>query len=166
MSFEEKFRKMEEIHKKMTEEMFREFGAFEDMIKSGKLEGEWRFEPIERPGMKGFVARGFFSTPRPLERPTDILPPLRPKLKEPREPFYDVSVNRDQLQVFIELPGVEEEGIHLEADDGKLKVEAGDFQTEIDLSNWVLDTDKMTTEYRNGVLKVIFPRTELDEQLI
>lgn len=166
MSFEEIFREMEALHRRMTEEMFREFEAFEDMIKSGKLEGEWRFEPIERPGVKGFIARGFFSTPRPLERPTDILPPLRPKLKGPREPLYDVSVNKDQLQVFIELPSVKEEGIHLEADDGKLKVEAGDFQTEIDLSDWVLDTDKMTTEYRNGVLKVIFPRTELDEQLI
>ncbi|MCW4036706.1 MAG: Hsp20/alpha crystallin family protein [Candidatus Bathyarchaeota archaeon] len=166
MSFEEIFREMEALHRRMTEEMFREFEAFEDMIKSGELEGEWRFEPIERPGVKGFIARGFISTPRPLERPTNILPPLRPKLKGPREPLYDVSVNKDQLQVFIELPGVEEEGIHLEADDGKLKVEAGDFQTEIDLSSWVLDTEKINTEYRNGVLKVIFPRTELDEQLI
>jgi len=30
----------------------------------------------------------------------------------------------------------------------------------------VLRTEDMTREYRNGVLKVVFPRAELDEQLI
>lgn len=166
MRFEEIFREMEELHKRMTEDLFREFESLEEMIKSGKLEGDWQYETIEKPGVRGFIARGFFSTPRPLESPTDILPPLRPKIRGPREPLYDISVEKDQLKVFVELPGVDEDEIHLDAEDGKLKVVARDFKTEIDLSSWVLDIGKMTTEYKNGVLKVSIPRTKLDEQLI
>jgi HSP20 family molecular chaperone IbpA len=172
MRIDEIFREIEEMHKKMTEDMLGDFGSLEEIIRNGEIEGDWRFEPIDRDGMKGFIARGFFSTPNrlpgpnPLERPTDILPPLRPRLREPREPLYDISIDGDRLTVFIELPGVEEEDIRLDTEDRKLKLEAKDFKTEIDLSSWVLRTEDMTREYRNGVLKVVFPRTELDEQLI
>jgi HSP20 family molecular chaperone IbpA len=166
MKIDDIFREMEELQKKLADDMFRDFDDLEEMVKSGKLEGDWRFEPIERPGMKGFIARGYFSTPSPLERPTDILPPLRPKLREPREPLYDISVGEDELTLFIELPGVEEKDINLEVTDGKLSVEAKDFKTEIDLSGWVLKTDEMKKEYRNGVIKVVIPKIGLDEQLI
>jgi len=186
MRIEDIFREMNELQRRMTEDMFRGFSPFEDAFndfdslkekaKNGELEGDWSFQPIERPGMKGFIARGFFSTPglrerppfarHPLERPTDTLPPLRPKPGEPREPLYDVTADEDRLTVFIELPGVEEDDISIDAKSGKLGVKTGTFQTEIDLSRWVLDAEKMETEYRNGVLKVVIPKTELDEQLI
>jgi HSP20 family molecular chaperone IbpA len=166
MRFEEILREMEALHRRMTEEAFREFDDIEERIRSGELEGEWSLEPIERPGVRGFVARGFFSTPRPLERPDGILPPLRPRPSGPREPLYDVTAEKDRLLIFIELPGVEENEIDLGFEDGRLKVKARDFETEIDLSGWVLDTEKMATEYRNGVLEVEFPKTTLDEQLV
>ena len=188
MRFDEIFREMEEMQKRMTRDMFKEFGSFdetfkgfgsfEDMfsdfdtlkekVKAGELEGDWSFEPIEKPGVKGFIARGFFSTPGlierpPLDRPTDILPPLKPSIREPREPLYDISVGEDRLILFIELPGVEEKDIQLEAEDGKLRLEAGNFQTEIDLSNWVTDTEKRKTDYRNGVLTVTIPKAKKEE---
>ena len=181
MKIEEILREMEEFHRKMTEDVFRGFGSFdeafpdfdslEEKVKSGELEGDWSYEPIERPGTKGYIIRGFFSTPHlserpPLERPTDILPPVKPNLREPREPLYDIAVEKDRLLVFIELPGVEEEEIRLDAGPRSLKVRAGGFEAEIDLSPWVAKTEERTTEYRNGVLKVVIPRTELDEQLI
>jgi len=181
MRFDEIFREMEELQKRMTEDMFKGFGSFEDMfsdfdslkekVKAGELQGDWSFEPIERPGMKGFIARGYFSRPSlierpPLDRPTDILPPLKPSIREPREPLYDISVGEDRLTLFIELPGVEEKDIQLETEDRKLKLKAGNFQTEIDLSSWVTDPEKRTIEYSNGILKVTIPRTQPDEQLI
>jgi len=186
MRIDDVFREMEELHKKMTEDMFKGFGSYQDMfsdldslkekVKAGEMEGDWSFEPIEKPGMKGFIARGFFSTPGlrerpplarpPLDKPTDILPPLRPNPEQPREPLYDISVGKEQLTLFIELPGVAEEDIQLDTEDGKLKLKAGNFETEIDLSAWVTDAEKRTTEYRNGVLTVLIPKTGLDEQLI
>ena len=181
MRFDEILREMEELQRRMTENMFKGFGSFEDMfsnfdslkekVKAGELEGDWSFEPIERPGMKGFIARGSFSTPGlierpPLDRPTDILPPLKPSIREPREPLYDISVGEDRLTLFIELPGVEEKDIQLGTEDGKLKLKAGNFQTEIDLSNWATDPEKRKTEYKNGVLTITIPKNKLDEQLI
>ncbi|MEE8325462.1 MAG: Hsp20/alpha crystallin family protein [candidate division NC10 bacterium] len=186
MRIDDIFREMEELQKRMTEDLFKGFGSFENRIpdfdslkekaKSGELEGNWSFEPIERPGMKGFIARGFFSTPGlrerpplarpPLDRPTDILPPLRPNPEQPREPLYDISVGKEQLTLYIELPGVDEKDIQLETEDGKLKLKAGSFETEVDLSAWVADPEKRTTEYKNGVLTVLIPKTGLDEQLI
>jgi HSP20 family molecular chaperone IbpA len=181
MRFEEIFREMEELHKRMREEMFKGFGSFEDSffdfdslkerVEAGDLEGNWSFEPIDRPGMKGFIAKGYFSTPGlierpPLDRPTDILPPIKPSLKEPREPLYDINVGENTLTLFVELPGVEEKDIQLEFEERKLKLKAGNFQTEIDLSSWVISPEKKTTEYRNGVLKITIPKTKLDEQLI
>ncbi len=180
MSFDEIFKEMRELQKKMSQDMFRGFGSLDDAfpdidalekkIKSGEMEGDWSFEPIERPGMKGFIARGFFSAPGverpPLDRPTDILPPLRPQLREPREPLYDVSVDGDIVTLFIELPGVEEKDVQLDVDGRKLNLKAGDFQAEIDLSGWLLKTDEMVREHRNGVLKLTIPKTKLDEQLI
>jgi len=50
MSFEEIFREMEALHRRMTEEMFREFEAFEDMIKSG-ANRKARREGIHRTGI-------------------------------------------------------------------------------------------------------------------
>ena len=181
MKIDELFREMEEFHKRMTENMFKGFSPFDDGFpnfdaleeqkKSGELKGDWKIEPIEGPGMKGFIARGFFSTPGrperpPMERPTDILPPLKPNLKELREPLYDVSVGGDKLTLFIELPGVNEQDIRLDFEEKRLKLEAGNFGTEIDLSSWVIQPEERTTEYSNGVLKIVIPKTGLDEQLI
>ncbi len=181
MKIDEIFREMAELHRKMTEDMFKgtnsfgdtflDFNSLEEKMKAGELEGDWSFEPIERPGMKGFIARGFFSTPGlperpPMERPTYILPPLKPNLKDIREPLYDISVGSDELTLFIELPGVNEQDIRLDFEEKRLKLEAGNFGAEMDLSSWVIQPEERTTEYSNGVLKIVIPKTGLDEQLI
>ena len=179
MRIDEIIKEMEAFHKRMTENMFRGFGSLEDgfpdfdsleeKVRNGELEGDWSFEPIKRPGVTGFIAKGFFRSSQPLKRPDELLPPLRPKLREPgepREPLYDISVEPEKLTVFVELPGVDEKDIDLDAQDGRLKVKAGAFQTEMDLSGWDVDTDNMDTVYRNGVLKVVIPNKGPKEQLI
>jgi HSP20 family molecular chaperone IbpA len=169
MNFDDVFKEMEEFQRRMMQSFKLDFDELEKRLESGKLKGEWKLEPIERPGMRGFIARGFFATPEPLERPEGILPPLSPKLREPtgpREPLYDISVREGAIQVFIELPGVDESEIELKVEDGRLGVEAGDFRTEIDLSAWIVDSEGMTTGYRNGVLTVSIPKKGLDEKMV
>lgn len=160
MNFEDIIREMEALQKRMMASMLDDLETLEKGVENGQLQGSWRFEPIEKPGTRGFILRGFFSTPQPLERPLDILPPLKPKPREPREPLYDITVEKDELLIFIELPGVEEEEIQLHPEPGKLGIKAKDFETEINLSSWAIDTESMATDYRNGVLKVIIPRKE------
>lgn len=166
MNFEEIMREMEELRRRMMGDMFSDFEGMENGLETGDIKGDWRIEPIDRPGMEGFIARGFFVTPEPLQRPRETLPPLKPPMTDPREPFYDIDAGGDQLQIYIELPGTNEEEIELKAEQGKLDLEAGKFRTRIDLSNWILNTDEMGTEYRNGVLKVTIPKIKTDEQLI
>ena len=166
MNFEEMVREMEALQRRMMESMFRDF---EDLMKSfetGEIKGEWDIKPIERPGMRGFIARGFFYTPELLERPQNILPPLKPSLGEQREPFYEINVGEDALRLYIELPGVEEGDVEIKTDPKNFKVKAGSFRTNIDISRWILDTDKITTEYRNGILKVTIPIIKPEEHLI
>jgi len=166
VKFEEILREMEDLQRKMMDSMFTDFEDLEKRLESGELKGEWRMEPIERPGMRGFIARGFFSTPEPVERPQGILPPLKPPLRDLREPLYDIDEGKDSIQLFIELPGVEEEEIEIKAEARNLEVKAKSFHANIDLSRWILDTDKIATEYRNGVLKATIPRIEAEEHLI
>lgn len=157
MNFDDIFREMEEWQKKMTEDFFSDFESLEERIRSGEMEGDWEFKPIEGPGMKGFVARGFFRTPQPLDGQTPEPLPLRPLRREPREPLYDVSVEKDGVRLYVELPGVEEPDIKLNTVEGGLEVAAGDFNTVIKLPDRELDTGKMSTEYRNGVLTAYIP---------
>lgn len=163
MNFDKIIREMEALQNRMTEAMFRDFGSMEEKIISGEVKGNWQVYPIDKPGVKGFVARGFFTNLHPLEKPTEILPPLKPMPRTLREPLYDISVEKDQLVIFIELPGVEEDEIQLDTEPERLKVKAKDFQTEINLSSWMIDTAGMDTEYRNGVLKVVVPKKKHDK---
>ena len=111
MNFEDIVREMEELKRRIMEETFGDFEDMEKRLETGELRGKWYIEPIDKPGMNGFIARGFFTTPEPLTRPPSILPPMKPRLKDPREPFYDIKVGEDELQLYIELPGVEKEEI-------------------------------------------------------
>lgn len=166
MNFEEIVREMEAFQRRVMETMFSDFEDLGKRLETGELQGEWQIKPIERQGMRGFIARGFFSTPEPLERPRDILPPLKPPLRDLREPLYDIDVGEDEIQLYIELPGVEEEQIEIRADPKNFEVKAGPFQSKIDLSRWILDTGDISTEYRNGVLKVTIPKMKPEEHLL
>ena len=142
------------------------FGEFERDFMNDRPEGEWRFERIDRPGVKGFIARGIFTHPEILKKPDEILPPLRPEPGRPRRPLYDIHAEEGQLKVYVELPGVEEGVINLEVIDGVLRLHAEDFEEEIDLTRWMVNSENMVTSYSNGVLEVTIPKEELDEQMI
>ena len=142
------------------DERFKELGKGDQ---SGMPQGEWRFERIDRPGVKGFIARGMFTHPDALKKPDEILPPLRPDPGRPRRPHYDIQAEEGLLRLYIELPGVDEDAISLEVMDGMLRLHAGNFGEEIDLNRWTVDPDKMDTQYGNGVLEVTIPKEDPEE---
>ena len=188
MNFDDIIKEMEAFQRKVMgsmlgdmDESFKPFGnseprrfnafdeGFKDLEKafeSNNPQGEWRFERIDRPGVKGFIARGIITHPDALKKPDEILPPLRPEPGRPRRPLYDIQAEDGQLRIFIELPGVDEDTINLEVLDGKLRLHAGDFEEEIDLHPWIVDPDKMATVYGNGVLEVAIPKEDLEEQRV
>jgi HSP20 family molecular chaperone IbpA len=185
MNFDEIIKEMEAFQRKVMGSMlddfgdsgrFKPIGGFEGIgerfkelekgFQSGMPQGEWRFERIDRPGVTGFIARGIITRPELLKKPDEILPPLRPEPGRPRRPHYDIQAEDEQLRLYIELPGVDEDAINLEVVDGMLRLHAGDFEEEIDLKRWIVDPDKMATKYGNGVLEVTIPREDLEEQMV
>ncbi len=185
MNFDEIIKEMEAFQRKVMgsmldgfgdSERLKSFGGFEGIderfkelekgFQSGMPQGEWRFERIDHPGVTGFIARGIITRPELLKKPDEILPPLRPEPGRPRRPHYDIQAEDEQLRIYIELPGVDEDAINLEVVDGMLRLHAGDFEEEIDLKRWIVDPDKMATKYGNGVLEVTIPMEDLEEQMV
>ena len=86
-----------------------------------------------------------------------------PLLKEEREPLVDVMEEGDEIKVVIELPGVEKDGIKLEATDRVLKIAVESakrkYYKELELPHLV-DPRRSKASYKNGVLEVRFPKTE------
>lgn len=161
VNFEEILKEMEALQRRMAEAVFSELGDLDMRVESRDLEGDWHIEPLEGPGLRGFIARGYFRTPDPLERPKPILPLLKPLRRRPREPLYDVSEGEDIVQLYIELPGVKREEINLETGSNSLEVKARDFHAVIELPEGDLDTENFTTEYENGVLTVTIAKKSL-----
>lgn len=149
--FDEVFRDMELFHRRLTQKMFREFDDIERQIRSGKLEGEWDVKPIERPGVRGYVARGRFWTREPWSIP-------RRAIDEVREPLTDVFEDKDSVKLYVELPGVEKDDIQLNITEGKAEIKAKSFYKRIDLPTRDVDSEKASAEYKNGVLKVSIPK--------
>jgi len=76
---------------------------------------------------------------------------------EVREPIVDVFDEGERLVVIAELPGVEENGIHLEVKDDilDLTAEAKDrkYSKEVLLPSSV-DAESMESSYKNGILEI------------
>jgi HSP20 family molecular chaperone IbpA len=167
VNYEEIMKEMEELQRKMMKSFFSEYNNLEELIRKGELEGSWEFQPIEKPGVKGFILRGNFGTPSPFDKPNPLpqpfnpVRPLRPPMEKPREPLYDLRNNIDNVTVYLELPGVEEDQIQITPSEGGLELEAGDFNTVIQLPKTELVMDKMTKEYKNGVLTISIPKSSL-----
>jgi HSP20 family molecular chaperone IbpA len=174
VNFEELLREMEAIRKRMTERMSIEMGDLDRLIQEGQLDGSWQVEPFEESGVKGFIARGYFQTPDPMRRPEAIpnplnpLKPLKPLPGEPRVPFYDVRDEKDRVELYVELPGIESNEVDLEFSPGELKVKAKNFQTTIQLPERNLDTGNAVKTHENGVLSITIPRhpKDMDEPML
>jgi HSP20 family molecular chaperone IbpA len=148
---DEFFRGINAFYKRLMERMAKDIEDFEKAVSSGELEGSWDVKPIEEPGVKGYVAKGRFqlgkSTPTP-----------KPVLDEEREPFADVFDEKDHVEVYVELPGVQKEDIQLNTTERAVEVRAKNFFRKVDLPTRAVDFEKATANYKNGVLEVRIPK--------
>ena len=151
--FNEIFRDMELFQKRLMERMLREMEEIDKAVKSGKLEGGWNIKPIDRPGVKGYVARGRFWSRGPWRIPKQAM-------EEVREPLTDVFEDKESVKLYVELPGVEKDDVQLNITEGKAEIKAKKFYKIIDLPTKDIDSEKASANYKNGVLEVHIPKVK------
>ena len=86
-----------------------------------------------------------------------------PQVKNEREPLVDIVETDNEIRVVAELPGVEKTDIKLHGTEDSLTVSVNTPQTkyykEVGLPTKVKVREAKST-YKNGVLEVVFPKTE------
>jgi len=139
-------------------------------IKDGKLKGTMETREINEPGVKGFIIQGRFGSDdafEPLEplKPSKRRPlPEKPfevskdALRETREPLTDIFEEKDVTKIYVELPGEEEEDIHLKVTEKGVEVKGKNFYKMIELSSRNLDKQRVSSKYKNGVLDITIPK--------
>jgi HSP20 family protein len=146
------FKDMDKLYENLTERMFKQFRAFEEAIRTGEIKGTWEVRPIERPGVKGYVAHGQFQVGNaPFMVPKE-------QYAEKRDPLTDVFEKEDHIEIYMELPGVEKEDIQLNVIEDIVEVKAKDFFKRVTLPTQTTDPEKSTSKYRNGVLEINVPK--------
>ena len=115
--FDDAFRDIDAFYRKITERMSREMEEIDKAIQSGRLQGEWDVRPIEKPGVRGYVAHGRFQLGEPLKVP-------KQELNETREPLTDVFEEEEHVKFYVELPGVEKGDIQLNITDAQAEIKA------------------------------------------
>jgi len=149
--FDEPFRDIDAFYKKLTEKMFRQMEEIDKAIQSGNLQGEWDVRPIEKPGVRGYVAQGRFQLGEPLTVP-------RQALDEIREPLTDIFEDKEHVKLYIELPGVDKDNIQLNVTATQAEIKAKNFYKTIDLPSRNVEFEKAAANYKNGVLEVLIPK--------
>jgi HSP20 family molecular chaperone IbpA len=139
------------FYRKLTERMFRQMEEIDKAVRSGRLQGEWDVRPIEKPGVKGYVAQGRFQLGEPLTLPKHAL-------NETREPLTDTFEDKEHVKLYVELPGVEKDDIQLNITDTQAEIKAKNFYKAIDLPTSNVDFEKANANYKNGVLEVLIPK--------
>jgi HSP20 family molecular chaperone IbpA len=152
---DEVFRDINSFYKRLMERMFKEMQSFEEAVGSGRLKGTWDVKPINKPGMRGYVARGQFQTGA-----EPVLTPKRELEGEAREPLTDVFEEEESVKVYMELPGVEKSDIKLDVTEGGMEVKAGNFAKTMRLPTRDVDSEKASANYKNGVLEVTIPKIQ------
>ena len=155
--FDNAFRDIDALYRKLAERMFRQMEEIDEAVRSGRLQGEWDVRPIEKPGVRGYVAHGRFQLGEPLRFPKHAL-------DETREPLTDTFEDKEHVKLYVELPGVEKDDIQLNITDTQAEIKAKNFCKTIDLPTKNIEFDKATANYKNGVLEVIIPKKKTVSQ--
>ncbi len=151
---DEIFRDIDSFYRRLMQRMFHDVQDFERAVKSGRLKGQWDVKPIERPGVRGYVARGHF---RLGDGPVRV---PRRALEEKRDPLTDIFEEKDNIKIYMELPGVDKSDIQLNVTDGHAEVRAKNFFKIVELPQGNIDFDKVSASYNNGVLEVSVPKVQ------
>jgi len=149
---DEVFRDIDSFYKHLMKRMLKEMDDFEKAVRSGSLKGNWDIKPVNKPGVRGYVARGQFQ----LGGEPEHVP--RVALEEKREPLTDVFEEAENVKIYIELPGVDKNDIQLDVTDGFVEVKAKNFAKTVEIPTGNIDFTKATANYKNGVLQVSIPK--------
>ena len=152
------FDEMDSYFRKIIERMFREMAQFDEAIRNGRQQGKWNVRPIEGPGVKGYVAQRQFRFGSEPNEPNMPLSVPKEELDEVREPLVDVFEDKDAVKLYVELPGVEKDDIQLNVVGGHAEVKAKSFYKQIALPTRDIEVDKVSANYKNGVLQVTIPK--------
>jgi HSP20 family molecular chaperone IbpA len=151
---DEVFRDINTFYKHLMERMFREMQDFEKIAKDGKLKGGWEVKPINKPGVRGYVARGQFQFgSEPMRIPSRAL-------EEEREPLTDVFEEKEGIRIYVELPGVDKKDIQLNVAERVVEIRAKNFSKTVELPTMNVDPEKVAASYKNGVLEVTIPKIQ------
>jgi HSP20 family protein len=93
-------------------------------------------------------------------------------------PAVDIFENEEALTMMAEMPGVDQQGLHIDLKDNQISImgevaeyagplertllkefETGRFFRQFSLSE-VIDQNKISAHLRNGILKVVLPKVE------
>jgi HSP20 family protein len=93
-------------------------------------------------------------------------------------PAVDIFENEETLTMMAEMPGVDQQGLHIDLKDNQISIlgevaeyagplertllkefETGRFFRQFSLSE-VIDQNKISAHLRNGILKVVLPKVE------
>lgn len=152
------FDDMDKYFKKIVERMFREMTELDESMKSGKMRGEWNIRPIEGPNVKGYVAQRQFRFGSEPNEPSMPITVPKEELNEIREPLVDVFEEKDAVKLYVELPGIEKDDIQLSVVGQSAEVKAKSFYKQIALPTRDIEVDKVSANYKNGVLQVTIPK--------
>lgn len=151
---DEVFRDINSFYKRLMERMFKEMQDFEKIAKGGKLKGTWEVKPINKPGVRGYVARGQFQFgSEPLRIPSRVL-------EDEREPLTDVFEEKESIKIYMELPGADKSDIQLDVAERVVEVRAKNFSKAVELPTRNVDIEKVAASYKNGVLEVTIPKVQ------
>ena len=113
-------------------------------------------------GVYGFTLRSLVGEKPTIESFGNIKEtPRGPVVEEVSEPIVDIFDEKESIRVIAELPGVEEEEIHLEIKGDILNLTAEGrerkYSKEV-LLPCAVDADSVTSSYKNGVLEIRLPK--------
>ena len=151
------FQDISSFYKRLMNHMFREMQDFEKAIRSGQLHGNWDIKPINKPGMKGYVAQGrFHFGGKPTNNPRPI--PRRLLREDTRDSLTDIFDEEEHVKMYMELPGVDKKDIQLDITERFIEVKAKNFAKRAELPTSSVDVEQATASYKNGVLQVTIPK--------
>jgi len=145
-----------------------------ERIQNGEMKGTWEVKKIDEPDMKGYTIKGHFGLDDSLPS-LEPIEPLRPSkkrpspnklfglpkaaLKEEREPLVDIFDEDKAVKMYVELPGVEKDEIGLKFAEDSIEIKTKNFYKKIEMPTKNLMTSAVVTEYKNGVLLIVVPKT-------
>jgi HSP20 family molecular chaperone IbpA len=169
--FDDVFRELDMFNNKFRSKFLKDLDKIFGEIQNGKLKGTWETKEINEPGVKGYFTLGRFGNLEEMPEPIEPLKPLKrrplpdnpfelPKnaLKETREPLTDVFEEKDATIIYVEMPGEEKDDIKLSFEEESIDIKAKNFHKKMRLPNSHVASEEVSTEYKNGVLKITMPK--------